>query len=80
MAVKKFLSVELRVSIRFLQHLHSNWDTLLYYCSSLVYWKVLLLSPINFFYEFAVFFDNIDHEMSTIVQRAHGDYPKFFVA
>ena len=37
--------MELRMSARLLHNLHSNWDTLLYHCSNLVIWEILLLSP-----------------------------------
>ena len=45
---KRFLSIELIVSIRLLQHLHSNLDVLFYHSSKLVLWEVLLLSPLIF--------------------------------
>ena len=42
----KFLSVELRVSVRLLQHLHSNWDILFLHYSYWELWAVLLLRPL----------------------------------
>ena len=41
----KLLSVYLRLSVRFLQHLHSSWVILLQHCSSLVNWAVLVIEP-----------------------------------
>ena len=44
----KFLFEELRMSVWYLQHLHSTWDILLLHCSYLEVWAVLLLSPLIF--------------------------------
>ena len=74
----EFLSMELRVIVRFLQHLHLSWDILLHHCSSLVNWAALLLSSSFFSHVSAASFNSADPEMAAMVHRAHGDYSKLF--
>ena len=76
----KFLSVELRVSVRLLQHLHSNW--ILYFITvlSLESLGSVVSEPTYLSCVFATSFNSIDFEMATIVDRACGDHPKLFVS
>ena len=54
-----------------------------YFASLLLLLRTLgsfVVEPTYLSHVFAAYFDSIDTEIATIVHRAHGDHPKFFVA